>query len=97
MPCLNVGLTLESLPELCGDYSILGSGIIPTSPDLSASGYAVANGSAKIATQVVVIGLGIHSYHGGQATIAVKAEVACEGLRQSHDVAIPINFQKDFY
>ena len=97
MLCFNVGLTPESMPELCGDHSILGGASIPASFGLAASGHVVANGSADISAQAVVIGLGTHSYHGGAAIIVAETEVSGEGLRQGSDGAIPINFQKDFY
>ncbi len=97
MPCLDVSLALEDLPELLGEFEHLGSANLIANASVESEGYVVANGSADIESSSVIIGLGVHAYHGGEALILARDTISSRGLRQGADGAIPINFQKDFY
>lgn len=96
MLCLGVCLTVDELPEFCGEQSSQGTGNILVTSAPSASGYVVANGSSEISASSICLALGMTS-QGGQAVISVKTTVSGDGLRKSSDGAIPINFPTSFY
>lgn len=99
MPCLGVGLTVDEWPELCGVFhrEFIGSASVTGASSADCAGYLVACGSSEITETAVVLGLGVHAFHGGQVEIKVSGSLSADGLRKGADGAIPINFQTDFY